>query len=373
MSVWNEYPQDYRASEVEKIIDSARAGESLAVVGLSGSGKSNLLGYIVHKKTSSPPGGEKEAQFLLVDCNRLVDSTLEVFFYLLLKTIQPNLAGVGKETDLLEALEAAIGNVLATSKCLCLIFDRFDALTGLPIFPNIAGNLRALRDGFKYRLSYVVALRHLVDPNNELAELFFGHTLWLGPLERNDALWSARRDLARLLSRPCDESTLVKIVELSWGYPSLLRAVCEAYSQGTVLTIEKLRDHPAVQLRATEFWADHPKMDELRQSRLLGQPLLQDLPSKESLARTGVESFDTSSLTAKENLLLEYLLAHPDIVCDKDEMVQAIWPEDVIFEQGVRDESLAQLVRRLRVKIEAEPASPRYIQTVPGRGYIFKP
>jgi two-component system KDP operon response regulator KdpE len=60
-------------------------------------------------------------------------------------------------------------------------------------------------------------------------------------------------------------------------------------------------------------------------------------------------------------------------VCEKDDLIQAVWPEDKIFEQGIRDDSLAQLVRRLRKKIEPDPASPRRIHTIPGRGYRFKP
>jgi DNA-binding response OmpR family regulator len=30
------------------------------------------------------------------------------------------------------------------------------------------------------------------------------------------------------------------------------------------------------------------------------------------------------------------------------------------------------LVRRLRIKIEPNPSDPRFIHTVPGRGYHFK-
>jgi DNA-binding winged helix-turn-helix (wHTH) protein len=82
--------------------------------------------------------------------------------------------------------------------------------------------------------------------------------------------------------------------------------------------------------------------------------------------------FDTSQLTAKENLLLEYLLDRVGQVCEKDDLVRAVWPEDVIYEQGIRDESLAQLMRRLRVKIEPDAANPTYIHTVPGRGYLFR-
>lgn len=374
MSVWDEYPQDYRAREVEVITSSARAGESVALVGLSGSGKSNLFGYIANRKSVSLQGRDDAEKFLLVDCNRMADATPHGFYRLILRAVQPGSANIYKENDLLGVLETALGKAFVASKRLCLLFDRFDVLTGLPIFPQLAGNLRALRDVYKYRLSYVVALRRPVDPHNELAELFFGHTLWLGPLERSDALWSAQRDMARMASQPCEEKILAKIVEMSWGYPSLLRAVCEAYSQGAALNIEDLRAHPAVQRRVKEFLADNPQTEELRQFRLLGQPLLQiapaTMPTEQSMKMAG---FDTSSLTLKENLLLQYLLVHPGSVCEKDELVQAIWPEDVIFEQGVRDESLAQLVRRLRVKIEPDPGNPKYIQTIPGRGYIFKP
>jgi two-component system response regulator RegX3 len=78
-------------------------------------------------------------------------------------------------------------------------------------------------------------------------------------------------------------------------------------------------------------------------------------------------------LTAKEQLLYDYLLAHAGRVCDRDELIRAVWPEDVVYEEGVRDDSLAQLVRRLRLKIEPEPAEPRFVETVPGRGYLYRP
>ena len=49
MSAWDEYPQDYRTSQVQSILSAVQAGESVALVGLSGSGKSNLLGYLAHR------------------------------------------------------------------------------------------------------------------------------------------------------------------------------------------------------------------------------------------------------------------------------------------------------------------------------------
>jgi len=116
-----------------------------------------------------------------------------------------------------------------------------------------------------------------------------------------------------------------------------------------------------------EFWADGPEAEMIEQSRLAGHPFLEAAPRPPE-----GDAFDTSNLTAKENKLLEYFIAHAGEVCEKDDLVRAVWPEDVIYERGIRDESLAQLVRRLRVKIEPDPGQPNYIHTVPGRGYLFR-
>lgn len=80
---------------------------------------------------------------------------------------------------------------------------------------------------------------------------------------------------------------------------------------------------------------------------------------------------DASQLTANEHRLLIYLQAHSGKVCAKDDLIRAVWSEEVIIE-GLRDDSLAQLVRRLRQKIEADPSKPRFIHTAPGRGYMYR-
>ena len=76
------------------------------------------------------------------------------------------------------------------------------------------------------------------------------------------------------------------------------------------------------------------------------------------------------ALTPKEDLLLSYFLERTDKLCTKDELIRAVWPDEVPLE-GVRDDRLAQLVRRLREKIEFDAAEPAYILTVHGKGYQF--
>jgi len=354
-TIWDSYPPTYRSMEIRRILSAVRAGECAAVVGLSGAGKSNLLGFLAHRCADAYPGSPAT---LLLDCNRARDAGQPAFLELALRALG-QAAGVPVWDALYRAVETRLSQ---NSAGLCLVLDRFDRLVHAGD-SALFDALRALRDAFKYRLTYAIGMRRPLPSANELSELFYAHTLWLGPLQMEDAFWSmtqysARRDIA------WEADTLTQIYALSAGYPGLLRAVCEAHAEGTPLVIGALLESPPVQTRLAEFWADSPDEDALRRSGLAGNPIL--------LAARPVQ-LDPSRLTAKEQLLLSYLQAHPARVCEKDELIRAVWPEDRIFEQGVRDDSLAQLVRRLREKIEPDPGAPRHIRSVPGRGYRFDP
>ena len=55
MSVWDSFPADYRAREVQFILKAVQAGECAAVVGLSGAGKSNLVGFLANRSSLAAP------------------------------------------------------------------------------------------------------------------------------------------------------------------------------------------------------------------------------------------------------------------------------------------------------------------------------
>jgi hypothetical protein len=352
MSIWKTYPVDYREIEVQRVLAAVRAGECASVVGLSGAGKSNLMGFLANRPDVFPHPN------VLVDCNRLRQNTSAELFRLIRRALGED----SPAADEFDALDVLIEKQLAENGSkLALLLDRFEILAR---DSAIASNLRALRDAHKYQLTFVTATRRPLDPTSELAELFFGHTFWLGPLSESDTQWNVTR-YAQRIGQDWDQHVAAQMRKLTWGYPSLLRAVSEAYAGGAQLDWADLREHPAIQRRVKEFWDDDPSESDVRRSALAGLPLLELAASP--------QGFDTSQLTEKEFLLLEYLQAHPDEVCGKDALVQAVWPEDVIYERGIRDDSLAQLVRRLRVKIEPDPSDPLYIQTVPGRGYRYIP
>ncbi|MER7177699.1 response regulator transcription factor [Streptomyces mesophilus] len=73
------------------------------------------------------------------------------------------------------------------------------------------------------------------------------------------------------------------------------------------------------------------------------------------------------ALTLREFDLLAYLLRHPGEACSRERLMHEVWG----WEFG--DLSTVTVhVRRLRGKIEEDPARPRLIQTVWGVGYRFE-
>jgi DNA-binding response OmpR family regulator len=71
-------------------------------------------------------------------------------------------------------------------------------------------------------------------------------------------------------------------------------------------------------------------------------------------------------LSPKEYRLLAYLYEHGGQVCSKDDIGRAVWPE---YCEGVYDYQIENLVRRLRSRIEPDPADPQLLLTTRGRGY----
>jgi len=103
-----------------------------------------------------------------------------------------------------------------------------------------------------------------------------------------------------------------------------------------------------------------PLPEYLRASHLEHHPLL---------SRGAPLRINAADLTAAEQHLLDYFIAHPDQICSKDALIQAVWPEEKLI-AGLRDDSLSQLVHRLREKLDTPDT--KHIQTIPGRGYRYQ-
>jgi len=72
-------------------------------------------------------------------------------------------------------------------------------------------------------------------------------------------------------------------------------------------------------------------------------------------------------LSALEFRLLHFMASNPGIVFSRDQLLDKVWGRD----RNVTPRSVDVYIRRLREKIEPEPDSPVYVQTVHGVGYRF--
>jgi DNA-binding response OmpR family regulator len=72
------------------------------------------------------------------------------------------------------------------------------------------------------------------------------------------------------------------------------------------------------------------------------------------------------SLTQLESKLLETLMLNAGQALTFDDLISDVWGPG-----GGTAEMLRQLVRRLRSKVEKDPANPHYIQNLQGLGYAF--
>ena len=70
-------------------------------------------------------------------------------------------------------------------------------------------------------------------------------------------------------------------------------------------------------------------------------------------------------LTQVESQIMAVFLKNPGRIIPRTEIVEAVWKNEGFVDDKIVDVN----VRRLRMKVEADPSVPRHLQTVWGRGY----
>jgi DNA-binding response OmpR family regulator len=88
-------------------------------------------------------------------------------------------------------------------------------------------------------------------------------------------------------------------------------------------------------------------------------------PRQREVLRDGKES----ELSPKEFDLLYFLASHPKQVFTREQLLEHVWHYD--YYGDLR--TVTVHMRRLRQKVEANPARPRHLRTVWGVGYKFEP
>ncbi|HIQ02462.1 MAG TPA: hypothetical protein EYH30_10130 [Anaerolineales bacterium] len=303
------------------------------------------------------------------------------------------------------------------------LLDEFDEPFGA-LEGRIFLNLRALRDRYREGLVYVTATARALeevrnDPETaEFRELFAGRVCMLGMLKETEA----REVIARMATEEgfsLSKQEVHFIARAAGGHPGLLRGIArlliraqaaapQTYERmGVSLVEEALTGDQVVRGECDRLWA---QLTPVEQDGLLalsrGEALARE--EREHLHRLGLVNADGAIfgtafaafvrqwgqrrpdlprgvwldedagevyvdgrripvLTDLEYRLLQVLYRRMDKLCDKYRLVEEVWGESYIDE--VDDARIEKLVSRVRAKVEENPADPRYLITVRGRGY----
>jgi len=236
------FPADYREMEIRQIMGAVYKLRSIAITGLAGMGKSNVVRFIVSHPQVRPRYLKERADdtaFVHVDCAGLADSDeTEILSEI---AAQLRYDGISADAAHLPEVSRSIRHVLreqilsvAPNLNLVLVLDYFDEAAvklDRPFF-NYLFHLRNTRP--RGNLSYIFATRRPMDHLHELQELL-DDGCTVGPLSYKDALASIRRDEVRL-GCAFDATQRDKLIVCTGGHPGFLKNAGELLCSGEVDT-----------------------------------------------------------------------------------------------------------------------------------------
>ncbi len=321
-------------------------------------------------------------------------------------------------------------------------FDRFCRTAALPIFDNLRGLRDSFKTTLSYLVGVRHELAALRDPLDlgGLYEILDAHLYWLGAIAEEDARWVIHQ-VAESTGWSFREEDIHRLLDLTGRYPALLRAAAGWLAEvaplaGPEAWARAMSAQRPIQNRLEEIWSGLTREEQL--ALLEVQKLHNEVPQGEAQAldKTHAALFQqhgdildslvikglcqpagkgwriSSGLLAAyvgglagrscdaiwldeeteelyqgqsrldglaplEAAVLHFLVKHPRIRHTKTDLIVAAWPDE-LRQEGVTDDSLYQVIKGLRKRIEPNPSKPCYIITWRGLrtqegGYEFLP
>ncbi|HEU4325937.1 MAG TPA: winged helix-turn-helix domain-containing protein [Roseiflexaceae bacterium] len=305
-------PLSFRADLLGRLLPSLRAGESCALVGVSGVGKSNLVRFLQRPDVQAHYWGDARVWLVAIDTNGLVFdelppeySLIELVIHRLIReaerrglhsaliaeidTLHTRLVDQPSLLLAVRYLERICGRICESQGVqLILMFDQFEDVWQR-LDARLFVNLRHIRDELKYRLAYLVFTRERLqrsradlDAVESFWELFGAHVFGLEMYSASDAQTMLERICHRrgvpLAPTLCDNT-----LALSGGHAGLMRAVFWSLLDGTC------RAHPddlaaakPVAEECAKIWQDLPTEE---REQLLALSTDQATPADDAVLR----------------------------------------------------------------------------------------
>ncbi len=417
------YPVTFREKDAKLLGEQIKNRHSVVLIGMKRVGISNFLRFFLYHKNTAEIyiNDGKKHLFIPVDLNDLVEREVFPFWVLTQKrildavdenSISPKIRKQ-IETLFLDSIQSQdlFLTIDSIRKSLIILIDagfsptifflRYDRMKDavtMEFFNNLQGLVAATDHNLSYVFTSVRGLDSLSPKVFTKSQVFaFAHSLYVKPASPQDSeiIFSAMNKKYKL--------------KLSEGQKKeLLRAV-DGYAQylffALILLIERRNNIPKpnelfsfllederISLQSEELWESlDPAEQEVLMKMQSGEKILkEEKQNADYLSKTGLISEKEGvfsplfasfmqekihsrrlqnnkvDLTRKEHLLLNLLIAEKNNVCEREHIIQSVWPETESL--GVSDWAIDRLVARLRIKLKTQN-SKYEIVTVKTRGY----
>lgn len=419
----SQYPLSFRQDDATALGKHLKNRHSVVLIGMKRVGISNFLRFFLyHKDVVSTYIDKKEKHlFIPVDLNDLVEREIFPFWVLTFKRI----VDATEKADLPEKIKATIEMLFLDSiqsKDLFLLIDgvrkslvllvehgvlptlffiRFDRIKDA-ITQELYANLQGLRDATHEKVSYVFTgvrsldfLAPAVFTKSSLS--MFAYDIYLRPAKSHDiqVIFETYKKQYGLTLSPALQKSLFRYVD---GYIQYLQLALIALREQRVLPKDENALFPLlikderISLQSEEVWESliEEEQEVLLKMASMGKMTKEERSKTKYLWDTGLVTEKTvfsplfeayltyqqekrkmeingKEFSKKENQLFTLLKAHLNEICERELIIETVWPE-VEAVGGVSDWAIDRLVARVRSKLRAQKAAYE-IQTVKTRGY----
>ena len=413
------YPLSFREADARALGNHLRLRHSVELIGMKRVGISNFLRFFLNHQDVTPKyinHGQKHL-FIEVDLNNLVEFKVYPFWILTFKRlvdaldksecdekIKKNISALFlsciQSGDLfltVDSIRQALMEVISYGVLPTFFFIRFDKLQEVAT-DELFANLQGLIDATDHKLSYVFTSSRSLDQVSP--DVFsrrslsaFSQLMYLKPAAKQD-MQVIFDTFEKTYELSPSEDVLAELMTLSGGHIQylvhcliILKEKVRESIKATDIQERVLQDE-RINLQSEEIWESLEKEEQSVLKKIIsGQRITKDDQSQAKyLWETGIIINDhifsplfqnyleqnhqneesVVEMTKKEHALYSLFLKNIDQVCERETIIEAVWPE--YEEMGVSDWTLDRLVARVREKMRKQN-SDYLITTVRTRGY----
>lgn len=415
------YPIEFRQDEARELGNHIKNRRSVVLAGMKRVGISNFLRFFLyHDGIAKKYLDEKNYFIIPVDLNDLVEREIYPFWVLTFKRLADAVEKSNMPEKIKEQIDFYFSDSIQSQDLfltidflrkslvyLCdqgylptIFFIRFDRMKDA-LTHDLFANIQGLLDATHQRLSYVFtsarALDH-IEPSIITKQdiLVFSDNVYIKPAKNADTQIifnsSIKQSNLKLTGQSIKE--LLRLVDGHTQY--LLFALISIRESNRNIKpnefFEFLKNDERISLQSEELWESLTSSEQDILLKVVAKKKLSDeeIKQAEYLVNTGffdlqnlkifspifdffvkskaekLKEKNSTDFSKKENLLLTYLEQNKNQVCEREQIIEAVWPETESL--GVTDWAIDRLVARVRVKLRDHDKNYEIV-TIKTRGY----